>query len=167
MVTFKENLNPGLNKQFIFFPGIILSIMSKIFSLKIGGFIGASIFCLGSFLTIFITNVNQLPYTFGVLQGIGFGIMVPVSYSTLNFYFSRKRTTVMSICKTIQGFVLMWYPQLIKKIIVHYGFRGTLLVISAISLHTFPGMAVMNKKYAKIRNMTASIFNFIKYVKIH
>lgn len=88
--------------------------MSKIFSLKIGGFIGASIFCLGSFLTIFITNVNQLPYTFGVLQGIGFGIMVPVSYSTLNFYFSRKRTTVMSICKTIQGFVLMWYPQLIE-----------------------------------------------------
>lgn len=140
--------------------------MSKIFSLRFGGFIGAGIFFLGSSLTIFITNINQLPFTFGVLQGIGFGIMVPVSYSTLNFYFIRKRTTVMSICKTIQGFVLMWYPQLIRRVIVHYGFRGTLLVISAISLHTIPGMAVMVKNNNKIRNVAASILYFIKYVII-
>ncbi|XP_063823856.1 monocarboxylate transporter 14-like [Ostrinia nubilalis] len=136
--------------------GMILNVLSKVCSLRQGGFIGAALISLGSILTIFITNINQLPFTFGVLQGIGFGIIVPVSYSTLNFYFVRKRTTVMSACKAIQGFVLMWYPQLIKKLIIQYGFRGTLLLISAISLHTIPGMAVMTKSKKNVRNMAAN-----------
>ncbi|KAL4716860.1 hypothetical protein ACJJTC_012671 [Scirpophaga incertulas] len=130
--------------------GLILNLVSKK-SLRLGGFIGASIFCVGSFSTIFITNTNQLPLTFGILQGIGFGMMVPVSYSVLNHYFVRKRTSVMSACKALQGIILMWYPQLIKNMVTNYGFRGTLLVISGMSLHTFPGMAVM-KTNAVMRN---------------
>ncbi|CAG9796387.1 unnamed protein product [Diatraea saccharalis] len=135
--------------------GLILNVISKKYPLRTGGFIGASIFCIGSFSTIFINNTNILPLTFGLLQGIGFGIMVPVLYSTLNHYFVTKRTTVMSACKSGQGIILMWYPQLMKRIITMYGFRGTLLIISAISLHTFPGIAVMktrSNKSAEIRS---------------
>lgn len=112
----------------------------------------------GSFATIFITNTNQLPITFGVLQGIGFGMMVPVCYSTINHYFVKKRTMVMSISKAVQGFILIWYPHLLKKIITQYGFRGALLIIFGISLNTIPGMTVM-KTYKGIGKIsTASIF---------
>ncbi|CAH1639903.1 unnamed protein product [Spodoptera littoralis] len=107
----------------------------------------------GSFSTMFITNANQLPITFGVFQGIGFGIMVPVCYSTLNYYFVRKRTTVMSICKAIQGVLLMWYPQLIKTIMSVYGFRETLFLLAGMSLHTFPGMLSMITDKKKPRNI--------------
>lgn len=116
---------------------------------------------IGSFSTIFITNVNQLPITFGVFQGIGFGMVVPVCYSTLNHYFVRKRTTVMSICKAAQGVILMWYPQLLKKIMSLYGFRGTLLILAGMSLHTFPGMLAMITESTTTRKLrTASIFSF-------
>ncbi|KAI5645005.1 major facilitator superfamily domain-containing protein [Phthorimaea operculella] len=131
--------------------GIVLNIMSKKYSLRSGGFVGAFIMLLGSFSNIFISSTNQLSITFGVLHGIGFGMMVPVCYATINHYFVNKRTTVLSSCKAVQGLILMWYPQLIKKILFSYGFRGTLLLVFGISLHTLPGMAVMkiqNRQYS-------------------
>ncbi|XP_013133126.1 PREDICTED: monocarboxylate transporter 1-like [Papilio polytes] len=126
--------------------GLLLNMIIKKRSLRFGGLLGAFTFSVGSLLTILITNTNQLPLTFGVLQGIGFGMMVPVCYSTLNYYYVKRRTQVMSVIKALQGFILMWYPQLIKLFMTEYGFRGTLLIISGISLHGVPGMAVMRSK---------------------
>ncbi|KAG7310439.1 hypothetical protein JYU34_003221, partial [Plutella xylostella] len=123
--------------------GIILNLLTKKITLRTGGLIGSIIFVAGSVATIPISTTNQLPLTFGVLQGIGFGMMVPVSYSTLNYYFVKKRTAVMSVCKAVQGIVLMFYPQMLKHMMSYYGFRGTLLLLSGISLHTVPGMLVM------------------------
>lgn len=145
-----------------FFSGLILNMIFKKHSLRLGGFIGAIAFTMGSFFTIFITNTNQLPLTFGGLQGIGFGMMVPVCYSTLNYYYVGKRTQVMSVVKAVQGFILMWYPLLIKSLMSYYGFRGTLLIISGISLHAFPGIAIMRTTVRpKLNNRTASIFAFL------
>lgn len=137
-------------------------MLSKKHSLRLGGFVGAITFTLGSLSTIFISNTNQLPVTFGVLQGIGFGMMVPVCYSTMNYYFVKKRTTVMSACKAVQGLILMGYPQLLRQLLSSYGFRGTLLVISGISMHTIPGMAIMrtDKRTPIMIKRTASIFPF-------
>lgn len=146
--------------QSYIFSGIILNLLKNRITLHLGGLLGAIIFTLGSFTTIVISSTNQLPLTFGVLQGIGFGMMVPVSYSTLNHYFTKKRTTVMSVIKASQGVVLMWYPQVLKQIISYYGFRGTLLIIAGISLHSIPGMIVMkNKPTATRSERTASIFS--------
>ncbi|CAK1602347.1 unnamed protein product [Parnassius mnemosyne] len=143
--------------------GLILNIMLKNYSLRLSGCLGAVLYSTGSILTIFITNTNQLPITFGGLQGIGFGMMVPVCYSSLNYYFVRNRTQVMSIIKAIQGFALIWYPQLIKMLMSNYGFRGTLLIISGASFHTFPGMIVMKtsakstKVFKTARNVNGKI----------
>ncbi|XP_063549060.1 monocarboxylate transporter 12-like [Cydia strobilella] len=134
--------------------GLILNLVSKKHSLRFGGFLGAVTFTVGSVTTIFISSTNQLPLTFGVLQGIGFGMMAPVCYATMNYYFDKKRrTTVMSICKAVQGIILMGFPQLLRQFITNYGFRGTLLIISGISLHTVPGMAIMktDEKLVKIK----------------
>ncbi|KAJ2948058.1 hypothetical protein O0L34_g9855 [Tuta absoluta] len=129
--------------------GIFLNIMSKRYSLRSGGFVGAFLMLVGSFSTVFISSTNQLSITFGVLHGIGFGMIVPVCYATINHYFVNKRTTVLSSCKAVQGLILMWYPQLIKKMMFSYGFRGTLLLVFGISLHTLPGVAVMKNKNHK------------------
>lgn len=130
-------------KNLFLFTGIILNLLTKKITLRTGGLIGSIIFVAGSVATISISTTNQLPLTFGVLQGIGFGMMVPVSYSTLNYYFVKKRTAVMSVCKAVQGIVLMFYPQMLKHMMSYYGLRGTLLLLSGISLHTVPGMLVM------------------------
>lgn len=134
-------------------------MISKRYSLRLGGIVGAVTLLTGSFATIFIISTNQLLITFGALQGVGFGMMVPVCYSTINYYYVRKRTMIMSVIKALQGIILMWYPQFLRKILFVYGFRGTLLIISGVALHTVPGMLIMKTKektQAKLR--TASIF---------
>ncbi|XP_045446177.1 monocarboxylate transporter 12-B-like [Melitaea cinxia] len=133
----------GIFSMMLAIGGLIVNILSKRYSLRLGGLIGAILMTTGSFLTIIITNTNQLPFTFGLLQGIGFGMITPVCYATINHYFVRRRTQVMSLIKAIQGIILIWYPQLIKLTLTFYGFRETLLIISGISLHSFPGMVAM------------------------
>ncbi|XP_045769381.1 monocarboxylate transporter 1-like isoform X2 [Maniola jurtina] len=135
--------------------GLTLNVIAKRCSLRLGGFIGALIMSAGSFVTVFISSTDQLPFTFGVLQGVGFGMIVPVCYSTFNHYFVRKRTQVMSFIKATQGVILIFYPQLLKVLLSCYGFRSTLLLISGISLHTFPGMAAMKTYTKTIKNRTA------------
>lgn len=68
----------------------------------------------------------------------------------------------MSACKAVQGLILMGYPQLLRQLLSSYGFRGTLLVISGISMHTIPGMAIMrtDKRTLIMIKRTASIFPF-------
>lgn len=63
----------------------------------------------------------------------------------------------MSLIKAIQGIILIWYPQLIKLILTFYGFRETLLIITGISLHSFPGMFAMVTRNCN-KEKTASIF---------
>ncbi|XP_069358435.1 monocarboxylate transporter 9-like isoform X2 [Maniola hyperantus] len=135
--------------------GLTLNVIGKRCSLRLGGFIGAVIMSTGSFVTVFISSTNQLPFTFGVLQGVGFGMIVPVCYSTFNHYFVRKRTQVMSFIKATQGVILIFYPQLLKVLLSRYGFRSTLLLISGISLHTLSGMAAMKTYTKTIKNRTA------------
>lgn len=66
---------------------------------------------------------------------------------------------VMSTCKAMQGIILMWYPQFLKSMLYTYGFRGTLLIISGIALHTVPGMLVMKtKEKPREKLRIASIF---------
>lgn len=70
----------------------------------------------------------------------------------------------MSLIKAIQGIILIWYPQLIKLTLTFYGFRETLLIISGISLHSFPGMVAMVTRNCNKEKKTASIFiNIFEY----
>ncbi|XP_059051217.1 monocarboxylate transporter 12-like isoform X2 [Achroia grisella] len=143
--------------------GIILNVISKTFSLQFGGFIGAVILSVGSFTTIFIKNTNELSITYGVLQGIGFGMITPVCYSTLNYYYEKnKRTTALSICKGVQGVFLMWYPYMIKIFMTWYGFRGTLLLISAITFHIFPAMITMRTNGKRRQNKNLKVTNNVE-----
>ncbi|XP_026759201.2 monocarboxylate transporter 7-like [Galleria mellonella] len=155
----------GVFALMLAFGGIILNSISKKYSLRFGGFIGAFILSVGSFSTIFIRNTNELPLTYGVLQGIGFGILTPVCYSMLNYYYKdNARTTAMSICKGVQGVFLMWYPQIIKNFMSWYGFRGTLLIISGITFHTFPAMITMTTNERRSSKKTKTTNN-VEYGK--
>lgn len=137
--------------------------MAKKYSLRSVGFIGALFTSLGAFLTVFINNTNQIPLTFGILQGIGFGIIAPVCYSTFNCYFTKDRTRAMSLIKAIQGIILVCYPQILKILLSYYGFRSTLLIITGVALHTFPGIAIMNANPSFRKKKSASIFILIYY----
>lgn len=53
----------------ISFAGLLMNTLSKRFSLRNIGVFGGSMYFLGSLMTIFVTSVEHLLITFGVVQG--------------------------------------------------------------------------------------------------
>jgi hypothetical protein len=106
------------------------------------GVTGSVVYFCGSFLTAFATNVYQIIFTYGILQGIGLGLMVPAAFTSFNYYFVRRRTFAMAVTQMIIGVAAMVIPLAIQMLLEEYGFRGTQAIISAFSLHAMLGMVV-------------------------
>ncbi|PZC73457.1 hypothetical protein B5X24_HaOG209510 [Helicoverpa armigera] len=124
--------------------GFSANIALKKLSLRQVGLIGAFIYTLASFLAIFVVSTTQLIITNGFLHGLGMGLLIPVSYTSFNSYFTKKKVLYLSLCKASIGMITMFYPLFIKFTITEYGFRGTLAILCAISAHSIFGALVMH-----------------------
>lgn len=89
-------------------------------------------------------STTQLIITNGFLQGLGMGLLIPVSYTSFNSYFTKKKVLYLSLCKASIGLTTMLYPLFIKYTISEFGFRGTLAILCAISAHSIFGALVMH-----------------------
>lgn len=54
---------------YLFFLGLLTNKLITDYSLRLNGYIGAAIYCLGVTGSIFVQTVPQLVITFGVIQG--------------------------------------------------------------------------------------------------
>lgn len=126
------------------FAGIVASSLFQKFGIRPIGLVGGVLYFVGSMVQVFAQSTFQLLIAFGLLQGLAFGIVIPVCYSTFNLYFIKRRVMMMSIAQTLIGFGGMLYPILIRNLLDWYGFRGALLVLAAVNSHAFFGMLVMH-----------------------
>ncbi|XP_004927807.1 monocarboxylate transporter 7 [Bombyx mori] len=124
--------------------GFLGGIALKKYSFRQVGLVGAGLFILGDILTIFVTRTYQLVFTFGVIRGAGFGVMIPVSFTAFNSYFTKKRTTMMSANQTMSSLASITFPMLVTYLLSEYGLRWTLALIMAIDLHLLFAMIVMH-----------------------
>ncbi|CAH2062932.1 unnamed protein product, partial [Iphiclides podalirius] len=124
--------------------GFLSGIALKKYSFRQVGLLGAGLFILGDVLTIFVTRTYQLVFTFGVIRGAGFGVMIPVSFTAFNCYFTKKRTAMMSANQTMSSIASITFPILVTFLLGEYGFRWTLALIMAVDLHLLFAMLVMH-----------------------
>ncbi|GBP66551.1 Monocarboxylate transporter 14 [Eumeta japonica] len=124
--------------------GFLSGIALKRYSFRQVGLVGAALFVLGDVLTIFVARTYQLVFTFGLIRGAGFGVMIPVSFTAFNCYFSKKRTAMMSANQTMSSLASITFPILVTFLLAEYGFRGTLALIMAVDLHLVFAMLVMH-----------------------
>lgn len=139
--------------------GLVMNYALNTFTCRQVGVTGSIIYFFGSFLTAFATNVYQIIVTYGIMQGIGLGLMVPAAFTSFNHYFVHRRTFAMAITQLIIGVAAMVIPLIIQKLLEEYGFRGTQAIISAFTLHAMLGMVVQQpvKYHMKRRKMPISI----------
>ncbi|KAM3967797.1 monocarboxylate transporter 9 [Aphomia sociella] len=124
--------------------GFSANIALKKLTLRQVGLIGAIIYTTASFLAIFVVSTTQLIITNGFLQGLGMGFLIPVSYTSFNSYFTKKKVLYLSLCKASIGLITMVYPLFIKFTLHEFGFRGTLAIICGISAHSIFGAMVLH-----------------------
>lgn len=116
-------------------------ILTK-YSCRQVGIAGSIVFFIGSFTSAFANSAFILAFGYGVLQGIGHGLIVPAALTSFNNYFVRRRTFAMGVVQVITGIGTMILRIILEKLIKIYGFRGTQLIIAAISLHSLLCAAV-------------------------
>ncbi|XP_053680188.1 monocarboxylate transporter 7 [Anopheles nili] len=126
------------------FAGLFTNTLMKKTSCRTVGLIGAAFYIAGSMLTVFVRSTNELLISFALFQGAGFGLMIPVSYTTFNAYFVEKRVVMMSVAQTLIGLGTMFYPIFIQRSMDAFGFRGCMAVLAAVNSHTLLAMLVMH-----------------------
>ncbi|XP_050297617.1 monocarboxylate transporter 1-like isoform X2 [Anthonomus grandis grandis] len=121
-----------------FFMGIIASVLLNRYSLRAVSMLGSVINFIGAIGTIFATSLNQLIFTYGVLQGVGFGLLLPAAYSAINTYFDKKMAFMMSLSQTllVMGYIVM--PYVANWTLEQYGYRGTILLLAGFTGFCFP-----------------------------
>ncbi|KAJ0179463.1 hypothetical protein K1T71_005175 [Dendrolimus kikuchii] len=124
--------------------GFLGGIALKKYSFRQVGFFGVGLFVIGDILTIFVQKTYQLVFTFGVIRGAGFGVMIPVSFTAFNCYFTKKRTAMMSANQMMSSMASISFPVLVTYMLSEYGFRWTLTLIMALDLHLVFAMLVMH-----------------------
>lgn len=69
-------------------------------------------------------------------QGIGMVIINVISFSSFNHYWVEKRVMVLSTCQMVVGLGTMLFPLLLEYLLEEYGYRGCMLILSAIMANT-------------------------------
>lgn len=131
---------------YIFFSpvGLFANYLFQRFSVRAVGIVGAMVFCSGSMMIIFVRSLNELLIAYSLMQGIGFGLVLPALYTTFNRYFVKRRVMMMGLVGTLHGVCGVGLPMLIELLMQEYGFRGCMAVLAALNLHVLFGMVAMH-----------------------
>ncbi|KAI8438841.1 hypothetical protein MSG28_011192 [Choristoneura fumiferana] len=127
----------GINAMCVALAGFFTGPLLKMMSMRKLAFSASFFFNAGAFGTVFVKTQAQFFITQGLLQSFGLGILYNVSCTALNDYFLQKRLFSMSFTQTLAAAATMVAPMIVGWCSTHYGFRGTLILISAVALQTF------------------------------
>lgn len=94
--------------------------------------------------------------------------MMPAVFTAFNHYFDKKKNVAMSVAQAFMVASTIGFPALTKFLLDNYGFRGTVALVSALSLHCVPAMASlqpikwhMKKRKLSVIEMTNGNTTFI------
>lgn len=98
--------------------------------------IAGSLFAASAFfISSFSNNIQMLIVTYGILGGIGFGLIYLPSIVIIGYWFEKKRAfaTGVAVCGTGLGTFL--FPPIIEYLLQRYNWQGSTLIISALILN--------------------------------
>ncbi|XP_075978656.1 monocarboxylate transporter 6-like [Anticarsia gemmatalis] len=123
--------------------GFVTSPLLSLMSVRMLMFVAAIIMNAGVIGSIFVNSMFPFFLCVGILPGIGLGIQYNLCCTILNEYFVEKRLVVIGLTQSIIGLITMLVPMCLKWSLQEYGYRGTLLIVSGITLNNFFGVALI------------------------
>lgn len=113
--------------------GPIVSKVAKSIGYRKATMLGGVITMAGFLLSSFANSVEMLWLTFGIIAGFGVAFPYLTSTVTVALYFTKKRSLANGIGECGGGVGSFVFAPLVGLLIDTYGWRGALLVLSAIS----------------------------------
>ncbi|CCH44854.1 putative transporter MCH4 [Wickerhamomyces ciferrii] len=99
--------------------------------------IGAVLFSAGLFATGNAKNVYQFVLAFGVVNGLGLGMMMSPLVGVVSHYFKKNRATAISCATTGGSIGGIVFPLILRALYPKVGFKWALRILSFICLFCF------------------------------
>ncbi|XP_033761885.1 monocarboxylate transporter 4-like [Pecten maximus] len=124
---------PSLGSGLLLGFGPVSSILVKLIGCRAAAVMGALCISIGMSSSMFVTDVHQLYLTYGIIAGIGNGMVFHSAVVAVNTHFEKSRLalTILTIGSPAS---LLTTPFLTTIWIDTYGWRGTFLLLAGISL---------------------------------
>jgi predicted MFS family arabinose efflux permease len=110
---------------------------------------GAVIASVSFFLSTFSPNLDVLIVTYGIMGGMGFGLMYLPAIVIVGFYFDKKRALATGLAVCGSGIGTMLFAPLGRLLLDTYGWKGSYMIISAIILNGVACGAIFRPLEAK------------------
>lgn len=106
--------------------GPVAGIISSVLSPRITIMIGAALVLLGLVIASFATDLVTLLIFFGIVTGIGNGLMYTPSATIVNNYFDKYRVIANGVTLSAPGIGVLTAPYLVRWLIETQGWRFTM-----------------------------------------
>lgn len=115
--------------------GPIASALTNRYGCRAVTIAGALIATLGFILSLFAPNIYYLYFSFGILSGLGFGLMYLPAIVSVGHYFEKKRAFATGIAVCGSGLGTFIFAPLSKILLDEYTWRGATLIEAGIILN--------------------------------
>ncbi|XP_076442372.1 uncharacterized protein LOC143281198 [Babylonia areolata] len=115
--------------------GPVTAYLVERWGCRLVGFCGGVVAALGVAGSAYAPNIHLFILSFGVVAGVGVGLIYLPSVTMVNMYFHKKRGVVAGIITSGSGFGLLALAPLTEMLMEQYGWRGCYLIMAAITLH--------------------------------
>ncbi|XP_047112345.1 monocarboxylate transporter 9-like [Schistocerca piceifrons] len=125
------------------FSGLFVGPLIKIYSYRKVALVGCVLSAVGLILTAPANSMAHILATYSIVGGLGVGFAWSSTFVSLNYYFSKYRGQAigLSMAGTAVGMMLM--PQAVQLLLAEFQFRGAVLVLGGIALHSVAGAALL------------------------
>ncbi|XP_005669243.1 monocarboxylate transporter 11 isoform X3 [Sus scrofa] len=105
--------------------------------------VGGVLTSLGFVFSAFARSLLHLYLGLGVLAGAGWALVFAPALGTLSRYFSRRRVLAVGLALTGNGASSLLLAPALQLLLDHFGWRGALLLLGAVTLHLTPCGALL------------------------
>ncbi|XP_037070170.1 LOW QUALITY PROTEIN: monocarboxylate transporter 12-like [Pollicipes pollicipes] len=117
---------------FYLIAGPFVSALANKFGFRVVTIAGAIISSTGFFISAYADSVNFLVITYGLIGGVGFGMIYLPAVIAAGFYFDKRRALATGIAVCGSGIGTFVLAPLTSWLADRYGWRGTMMVQSGI-----------------------------------
>ncbi|XP_054713165.1 monocarboxylate transporter 11-like [Uloborus diversus] len=129
----------GISGFFMCVTGALSGFLSHYISIRLLATFGCIVAALAVSICSCVSHMQHLILLYGALQGIGVGMIVPLTHVILNQNFTKYRAVALGIAYSGSSAGSFVFPPITNFLMSYYGLSGTFLLLGGIMLNAVLG----------------------------
>lgn len=118
-----------------FCSGPIVSALTNKYGCRVVSIAGSVLSAFGFAISVFAPNLYYLYFTFGIVSGLGLGMIYLPAIVSVTYYFEKRRSFATGLAVCGSGIGTFIFAPLAKALLDEYGWRGATLIEAGLLLN--------------------------------